>query len=681
MNKVLLQLQNVKSAVFLNAAEKEFIRFNRSLVVPSKTGSELKVLVQMPEEYYYLLLFSSLLRSLRRKFKVDIGWINVNTEFQRSGKSGFLKRNRFFERKWNKLYQSNGGKAVFSHIFYESDLNPVWVAEAEDLFMGLSDPFSLLELQYHGILIGSLIYDTYLRFKPSPTVDLKDPFLKRIMVSALHIFNRAESLLSEKKYDYLITSYSSYIQHGIMARVALARGVKVISFGDYDQLSMKLVSEFPFHSKNFTDYHGSFQRLSDSEKQVGKSAAETMLLKRFSGEKDQAITYMNSSAYHSPVDEKSKVFAQNGKKRVVVFLHCFFDSPHGYRSMLYPDFYHWIRATLKIATQSPADFYVKAHPNGVAGNDEIIEQLKKEFPEIKFLPRHTSNKQLLDEGFDLAVTVYGTLGHEFPYQGIRVLNAGDNPHVTFDFCVHPKSREEYEQFLMNIDAIPAVPADAKAKIHEFYYLHFLYPFPGKLKANENAMIQQEWRKFTQSEHLREYVRLCQNSKYLKQTDSLVFRSFCDSAELFSDQLLFVPAASEDAHLVHQWRNSESVRAQSHQTESIPIEQHLAWFEKTLSNADREIYMVIKNRKPVGMIRRDRISGEPAWKLSWLVAPELQGQGIGKAMLSCFVLENPDHYVAEIKKGNPASIRMAHEAGFEVSQDHDDYQSWTYGSKG
>ena len=85
------------------------------------------------------------------------------------------------------------------------------------------------------------------------------------------------------------------------------------------------------------------------------------------------------------------------KKKVVIFLHCFFDSPHVYRNMLYSDFYEWIGDTLKVASevskQGKIDFYVKPHPNGIEGNDEIVEQLKVQFPAIHFINKNVSNKQ------------------------------------------------------------------------------------------------------------------------------------------------------------------------------------------------------------------------------------------------------------------------------------------------
>jgi len=34
---------------------------------------------------------------------------------------------------------------------------------------------------------------------------------------------------------------------------------------------------------------------------------------------------------------------------LIVFLHDFFDSPHGYRWMLFPDFLEWIEHTINLA--------------------------------------------------------------------------------------------------------------------------------------------------------------------------------------------------------------------------------------------------------------------------------------------------------------------------------------------
>ena len=61
----------------------------------------------------------------------------------------------------------------------------------------------------------------------------------------------------------------------------------------------------------------------------------------------------------------------------------------------------------------------------------------------------------------------------------------------------------------------------------------------------------------------------------------------------------------------------------------------------------------------------------------MVAPEMRGQGFGKALLKQFVRDIPGNYRAEIRNENAASLQMVIHAGFRFSRELDGYQEWIY----
>ena len=337
-----------------------------------------------------------------------------------------------------------------------------------------------------------MIYDTYLRFKPAATVEITDPFLENVIISALDNSERLTNLFQKNDYDLLLTSYCTYVQHGVAVRIAHKYGVKVVSFGNFDQLAKVVEPDFPYHVKNYHIYKEHFLKISQNEKERCLDLAIKSLNRRFSGELDNSTFYMSKSSYHQELLTE-KIFSHSGNKRIVVFLHDFFDSPHIYRDMLYPDFYEWLDRTLGILSETGHDVYIKPHPNGIIGNEPVVEQILKKFPKVIEISKTISNKVLIKEGFDLAVTVYGTLGHEMPYFGIPVLNAGDNPHVNFLFSETAFSRNGYEQTLFSIENIQKPTEELKDEIGAFYYMHNFYPFPGKLPADENKFLNLEIR--------------------------------------------------------------------------------------------------------------------------------------------------------------------------------------------
>ena len=78
------------------------------------------------------------------------------------------------------------------------------------------------------------------------------------------------------------------------------------------------------------------------------------------------------------------------------------------------------------------------------------------------------------------------------------------------------------------------------------------------------------------------------------------------------------------------------------------------------NPDRKLYIAEEDGISVGTVRSDW--AENAYTLSWTVAPEARGKGIGKSMVSLFVKQTTEAIRAEVKVENLASIKIAQEAG-------------------
>ena len=104
-----------------------------------------------------------------------------------------------------------------------------------------------------------------------------------------------------------------------------------------------------------------------------------------------------------------------------------------------------------------------------------MKNLLKGFNDFLILPNNVSHTQLIDEGINCALTVFGSIGHEYPYFGVPVINAGDNPHLGYNFNFHPKNKEEYTKLLNRINKLK-IPKNSKKKIYEFYYMKFMQDF-------------------------------------------------------------------------------------------------------------------------------------------------------------------------------------------------------------
>jgi UDP-2,4-diacetamido-2,4,6-trideoxy-beta-L-altropyranose hydrolase len=128
-----------------------------------------------------------------------------------------------------------------------------------------------------------------------------------------------------------------------------------------------------------------------------------------------------------------------------------------------------------------------------------------------------------------------------------------------------------------------------------------------------------------------------------------------------------PASMSDAPLLFQWRNHPSVRNVSHDQRVIDLSEHLAWFERALSNAHRLIYVAKVGELVVGSIRFDQHS-EDAYEVSLYTNPALTGLGLGKRMLNAGALALAERtaakrITAQVVEGNEASTRLFAACGY------------------
>ena len=66
------------------------------------------------------------------------------------------------------------------------------------------------------------------------------------------------------------------------------------------------------------------------------------------------------------------------------------------------------------------------------------------------------------------MTVLGSVGLEYAAMNIPVINASKkNPHIDFDFNIHPSSVKQYTQLLMNPKKIK-IKID-KLQIYKYYF--------------------------------------------------------------------------------------------------------------------------------------------------------------------------------------------------------------------
>jgi hypothetical protein len=464
----------VKKSFFLSLQQDRLKRVVESMLPSAKKEpSGRLIVVQCVEDYYYWGLFLSIISALRMEENISVEQYVVRSLRPHSSKSikqllvSLAFSNGFSDSKWISLYAIFCNKVAFrttGAIRLLFDMGLFFKALA--IWSNLSSKQELLELKCNDVVVGDLIYDSYLRFKPAPTVDLKNPYLLVVIWQAMRTFKYAKRYFAERMPIGYLTSYATYIQHGIPVRVALRLGIPVYSFGSLQVFAKKLDIEDWSHPRSAANYREGFDRIPNKEEMLNQ--AREQLLFRISGGVDSATSYMAKSAYAKQSSE-----VPNVDGAVVVFLHDFFDSPHVYRWILFPDFLEWICFTIDTLTEMNIPFFLKPHPNQIELSSSVIDSLKDKYPNLFWIPSTITNLQLVEAGMRCAITVYGTVAHEMAFLGVPTIASGDHPHISFDFCHTAVTVKEYRELLGRALHLDFDKAQMQLQSMMFYYMHNL----------------------------------------------------------------------------------------------------------------------------------------------------------------------------------------------------------------
>lgn len=375
--------------------------------------------------------------------------------------------------------QFKAGSVLTSNIVEECEIfRPALVEKYSEMLSKINSKKEFLNICIDGVRVGDLIYDSYLRFKPALTLDLKDEFLLRLLLNTDALVSKARKTFRQFKVTYLMTPYCSYIHWGVWVRVALDEGVDVYAVGNVNQFIKRVHSYFPSHVKGYDKYQDLIAHHPAS--QDIKKKIEDTIEKRLNGRAlDDAIYYMSVNPF-ADLHESQKL---NLKDHLVFMLHAFTDSPHVYRSMIFEDFYEWIIESAKFCEENNIEYAVKIHPSET--EPELVKNtLRSRLRTVKILDKDISNKAISSSGIKAMVTIHGTICYEFAFLGIPVICAGDNPHVQFSFCYLPKSKALY------FEALKYPPKhfgpQFKNEIIDFYYAHNIAMIDGRISSDSAA---------------------------------------------------------------------------------------------------------------------------------------------------------------------------------------------------
>jgi len=396
-------------------------------------------------------------------------FVNVLAGLKKSRIVTFSKINHgYVSGKVRKSYNVSGHVTVKLNSARLKKLRDHYVQEFFDKVRRKKDVY---DYQAEGYWIGIDIYETYLR-SGKPTIELNDPEFRQVVKEGMEYLVFWRDYLRNRRVAGVVLSDTCYTLHNILAKVAYRLNVPV--YLPNARGLHRSDKPFSVYKYRFGNYRKMFDKLPRSERQHAFQWAKNRLQKRLNGSVGVDMNYSTASAFTSSHQNSQKVLRESSHLKVLITTHCFFDNPHGYGGMLFLDFYEWLHFLGTISEKTNYDWYIKPHPDYLPGTLENINDIIAEYPKIKLIPPETSFHQLAREGLSFVLTCFGSVGHEMPLLGIKVINAAYNPHSAYDFNWDPKTIEEYENLLLNLPKLEK-QVDPN-QIYEFYYMHYNYAY-------------------------------------------------------------------------------------------------------------------------------------------------------------------------------------------------------------
>lgn len=452
MKKLLLLFRRF----ILNKTEYEFVKHNNGLWQKWKGDrSKGEILVEENTVASSIVAISYIANFLAQKY---------NSRITVYSKKSFV----LLPRSIRKIYASFNSKFIF---YSDKLVRKQATILAMEIYPKLKTKRDIEELVVGGVHIGDLIYDTYLRQYLLPTINIEDDKFKNTLIDGLCLYLYWQNYFNQRNVTSVIVSHCVYSWNAIILRVAVQHSVPV-----YQATAQRLYYITDSHNyrayNDFIDYPEKFDRLTSSQKRGAHVEAKKRLELRFSGKVGVDMHYSSKSAYAVPEKSSDKVLKPNNKVKILIAAHCFFDSPHPYGINLFPDFYEWLSFLGNISGKTDYDWYIKTHPDFLPGNLDVINEFIGKYPKFNHIPADTSHNQLIAEGINVALTVYGTIGFEYAARGITVINASMcNPHQSYNFNIHPKTVDEYERLLLDLkNNKHSIDIN---KVYEYYYCRFI----------------------------------------------------------------------------------------------------------------------------------------------------------------------------------------------------------------
>lgn len=324
------------------------------------------------------------------------------------------------------------------------------------------------QINLYGIPIGTVIVQNYLRYEMF-SMEYDELKWRKYLWKAFSTVVFWYHWFKENDVK-LVVLLDWGIYDGYMRDIACHFGIP--AYCVYYTVQTKMCIGYSQNRRRleYSYYKKFWNTLSAEEQEYGIQWAKKDLANRLAGN----LTDVDFGEIQSPFVKASNthVTSDNEKTKILVCPHIFEEDSIHSGWQIFGNYITWLLHLGDLSQKTDYDWYIKEHPAGSNRDRIFIEDYCRKFPNIKRLPIDVSPSQLAAEGVKFALTVCGTLGHEYPLLGVQVINAGNNPHIAYDFNYNPKTIAEYDELILNLDKLHK-KIDLN-EIYQFYCIHYHY---------------------------------------------------------------------------------------------------------------------------------------------------------------------------------------------------------------
>lgn len=377
------------------------------------------------------------------------------------------------------IYNSFGTENYFHPYNKEYLINKKKIdVEYKNFFRKVKTLNELQNYRIKNIKVGDLLYDTFLKsnYDLRPTINLNDKKYKLFIRDFLNLFFVWWQYFEKNSVKAVIGSHAVYCL-AIPLRIAAYKKIK--SFVLSPEYLFKISKKNYYQGYEYFHLKKIFNSLDKKKQKNIKQIAKKNIKDRIIGKYSTDYPYVTKSPFDNNNKNFYKKYFDNKKKKFLIATHDFVDAPHALGNSLFEDFYIWLKFLLDNSNDRRVQWYIKTHPNFgsnwsiyIKYERKVVKNLCKKYKNVILLPQNITHNEIVKNKIDAVFTVNGTVGLDYALLKIPVINASlNNPHINYQFNVHPKSVKQLIKIIKNFDFKKKISLE---EIYSFYAMKNIF---------------------------------------------------------------------------------------------------------------------------------------------------------------------------------------------------------------